>query len=211
MKEKLMKFILIAAVLILSGILFCCNKEQEKEFLLKEEAQTTEQQEPIGERDTELENGEESVEKPTSICVYVCGAVVNPGVYSLPENSRKYQVIEMAGGMTADAAGQALNLAEVLVDGEKIQVPTIEETETGDFVSETNSQEDSVGGKSGLVNINQADASLLMTLPGIGEGKANAIIAYRQEHSGFSSIEELMQVEGIKQGVFDKLKDKICI
>lgn len=188
------------------------------EILEEETVDTSKEPEKEAEKAEDASNADNNgMQMPSNVCVYVCGAVVNPGVYSLPENSRKYQAIEMAGGMTETAASQALNLAEAVVDGEKIQVPTLEEVESGSFSAENSGQSqgnqiqtDNSGG-SGLVNINQADVAMLMTLPGIGEGKANSIIAYRQEHGGFSTLEELMQVEGIKQGVFDKVKNQICI
>ena len=63
--------------------------------------------------------------------------------------------------------------------------------------------------RSGLVNLNTADIQTLKTLSGIGDSKAQAILAYREEHGGFSSIEEVMQVPGIKESIFSKIKDKI--
>lgn len=211
MKEKLIKSLLIAVVIGLSGILFCCEKGNQEQLIQEEASGENAEAILADEKEESCEAKPETTEKTTYICIYVCGAVVNPGVYSVPENSRKYEAIALAGGMTGEAAAQALNLAEILTDGEKLQVPTKEEVESGAFSGENSGQSSSSGENSGLVNINQADASLLMTLPGIGEGKANAIITYRQDHGNFKSVEELMEVEGIKQGVYNKLKDKICI
>ena len=145
----------------------------------------------------------------TNICVYVCGQIVNPGVYSLPEGSRVCDVFALAGGFTEGAATDYWNQARVLTDGEMIYVPTTEEVKDRPFDSSGTSQSDS--DSSGKVNINTASKEELMTLPGIGEAKALAIIAYRQENGSFSSLEEIMEVGGIGDGVFSKMKDYIEI
>lgn len=140
-----------------------------------------------------------------TVFVYVCGAVENPGVYELPEGSRVYEAVELAGGMTDEASPDSLNLAECVADGQMLRIPTEEEAILEK--EETSAAE----ADDGLLDINEADASGFMTLPGIGEAKADAIVRYREEHGDFSSIEELMNVEGIKEGIFNKIKDSIKI
>ena len=145
-----------------------------------------------------------------SVYVYVCGQVKAPGVYSLPESSRVYDAFAAAGGLTEAAATDYWNQARVLVDGEMIYVPTLEEAkerQVGELPTDSFSPE----ADDGRVNINTASKEELMTIPGIGEAKAVAIIAYREKNGPFSSLEELMQVEGIKDGVFSKMKDYIKI
>ena len=137
-----------------------------------------------------------------TIYVYVCGQIQNPGVYMLPEGSRVYDLFALAGGFTEVAATEYWNQARLLVDGEMIYVPSKEEVKDRTF--ETN--ENGTTKKSDKVNINTASKEELMTLPGIGESKAAAILAYRQENGPFSSLEELMQVDGIKEAVFSKIK-----
>ena len=137
------------------------------------------------------------------ICVYICGAVHEPGVYELPEGSRVHEALEMAGGMTEEAAAYALNLARIAVDGEQIYVPDAEEIQGQSILSGS--------GYEKKVNINTASMEELMTLTGIGEAKAESIIRYREENGGFQSIEDLMQIGGIKEGVFEKIKDDITI
>ena len=141
--------------------------------------------------------------------VYVCGAVESPGVYELRADARVIEAISSAGGITEDAAPDAVNQARVIADGEQIYVPTVEEAA---------SQQTGVGGttvtkgtESVKVNINTAGKEELMTLTGIGEAKADDILKYREEHGSFGSIEELMQINGIKEGVFNKIKDDITI
>ena len=148
----------------------------------------------------------------------VCGAVVNPGVYEMEGDSRIFQSIEAAGGFLPEAATRLVNQAQPVSDGQQIYVPTQEEAEAGDYSmqEESTSTAISSGGNtdesvSGMVNINTADAAALKTLTGIGEAKAQAILSYREEHGAFSTVEEIMQVPGIKESTFSAIKDKIAV
>lgn len=168
---------------------------------------------------------------PQTIFVDVCGAVANPGVYELDEGSRIFQAVDAAGGYLPEAAQNYLNRARSLTDGQQIYVPTEEEIaenlealaakvpealqgsgqedQASESYSESGSEEGA--GSDSCINLNTADAAQLCTLSGIGQSKAEAIIAYREEHGGFASIEEIMNVEGIKEGTFSKIKDKISV
>ena len=137
------------------------------------------------------------------IFVHVCGEVVHPGVYELKAGSRVYEAVKAAGGMSENAAQNFLNQAEILEDGQQIYVPS--EEEISDTDSENGRTDD------GKVNLNQASKEQLMTLPGVGEAKADAIIRYRSEKGNFRSIEEIMEIEGIKEGVFKKIEDWITV
>lgn len=137
--------------------------------------------------------------------VYVCGAVKKPGVYRLPAGSRIYEAIEMAGGMTEQADETALNQAEKVKDESQICVP-----EKAAASKEEGSQE-STEKDDGKVNLNTATEEELMTLTGIGQSKARSIIQYREKKGRFKSIEEIMQIEGIKSGVFNKIKEQIVV
>ncbi len=146
---------------------------------------------------------EEARAESSVCCVYVCGAVVREGVYTLPNGSRAADALEAAGGYAKDALKGSVNLAEKITDGEKLRFPRIGETpeETG---------EDSPGKASDTrVNINTADLETLKTLPGIGETRAQDILAFREKNGEFSKTEDLMQVPGIKEGTYNKLKDRI--
>lgn len=151
------------------------------------------------------ETGEEVTEfqEDLRICVYVCGEVANPGVYELESESRIGDALEAAGGMTEEAADTWLNLAEHMRDGQKIEVPSRERAE--ELAREAEQQE------GGLVNLNTATAEQLMSLTGVGQSKAEDILNYREEHGGFQTIEELMQIPGIKERVFEKIKDQITV
>ena len=144
-----------------------------------------------------------------SYVVHVCGQVKEPGVYELEPGSRVYQAVEMAGGFGPDAASWYLNLAQEVADGMKIQVPTEEEAlawgNSGGSLSVGQGQTET------KVNLNTADEEQLMTLTGIGESRAADIIRYRQEHGPFERIEDIMNVSGIKEGAFQKIKDSITV
>lgn len=157
------------------------------------------------------------------ICyVYVCGAVKEPGVYELEAGARIYEAVDAAGGLTEEADFSSVNQAEKVSDGQMVKILTKEETEalgeTPDSVEtpDSGNGETAVSGNAeteqdGRININLASAEELMTLPGIGRAKADSIISYRESSGGFSSIEEIMQVEGIKEGVFNRVKDSIKV
>lgn len=149
-----------------------------------------------------------------SLCyVYVCGAVAEPGVYMLPENSRIYEAVAMAGGLADGADWGYVNQAAILTDGQMIKIPTKEETASGSFAGNEGQtagmrEQDSDDGR---IDLNHASVETLMTLPGIGQAKAESIAAYREKSGGFSSVEELMSVDGIKEGVFNRIKDCIKV
>lgn len=148
--------------------------------------------------------------------VHICGAVNDPGVYALDKGSRVFQGIEMAGGFLAEADQDYLNLADFLSDGDRIYVPTRAEVEeAGDrsgylmAAGTENSRKEEEA--SHLVNINTAGEELLCTLSGVGSSRAKSIIAYREKNGAFLKIEDIMNVEGIKDGLFRKIKDSITV
>lgn len=170
----------------------------------------------------------------TTICVYVCGAVAQEGVYELPDGSRLADALESAGGYAENAVHGYLNLAEPLVDGERIYFPYLDEEESLDMASGADSGFDSntdskfesksdlqpeIEAKSGdhsesgigLVNINTAGADELKTLSGIGDSRAADIIAYREANGSFSSIEDIKNVSGIGESIFSKIKPYITV
>ena len=150
---------------------------------------------------------EDVVVSEDTITVYVCGAVVQEGVYELPAGSRISDALLMAGGYDENALHGYVNLAERLEDGERIYFPDYQELEELGIVpiSSTESSE------SGLVNINTADAEMLKTLPGIGDAKAADIIAYREEHGAFSSIEDIKNVSGIGESIYNRISSGITV
>lgn len=200
------------------------NAEDPLEEVRIEAGETTEgtaeeiREEPAEETEGDAADGKEETDREVStVFVYVCGAVVSPGVYELPSEARIYEAIARAGGVTKEAEEQALNQAERVEDGARIYVPTKEEVAEGAYpgiqnpAGATEEADASENHPQGKVNINTAEKEELKTLPGIGDAKAESILRYREENGNFTSIEEVMQVEGIKEGVFDKIKDQITI
>lgn len=137
--------------------------------------------------------------------VYVCGAVQHPGVYELSGDGRICDAVEAAGGFAEDADTCAVNLAEMLTDGSQIYIPKVEE-------SAGLPQSKAAGGEaSTLINLNTATKEQLMELPGIGAAKAEAILSYRESVGKFSCIEEIMNVSGIKEASFSKIRMLITV
>jgi len=168
----------------------------------------------------EIQETEETAAVENAVVyLHVCGAVVKPDVYELHDNDRIMDAIRAAGGFTDGADENFLNLALPVADGMKVYVPTIKEVEEGYTQSAFDSSGSIPEGReylpegqvstSGKVNINNATAEQLKTLSGIGDKRAGDIISYRESHGDFGSIEDIMNVPGIKAGVFEKIKEDI--
>lgn len=160
---------------------------------------------------------EEAFDEPAAVTVYVCGAVEDPGVYTLDEGRRIADALELAGGMSEEADRDYINQAMLLADCQKIYIPRKGEIpnpsyeDSGPDPQGTHPKEKVNEALADRVNINTGSKQELMTLPGIGEAKAGLIIEYRDSNGGFSSIEDIMKINGIKEGMFNKIKDRICI
>lgn len=158
-------------------------------------------------QDTEAEKKESSSESEKKIVIYICGQVKNPGVYEFSSGDRIAAAVKAAGGFTSKASWESVNQAEKMKDGQQIYVPSEEEAEG----SSSGNTAGGSGTSAGKVNINTAGREELMTLSGIGESKAEDIIAYREEHGPFSKTEDIMKIQGIKEGIYNKIKDSITI
>ncbi|MFW5670306.1 MAG: helix-hairpin-helix domain-containing protein [Acetivibrio ethanolgignens] len=183
----------ILAIILLfcgMGIFYSCIS-----FRQKKQENIVEEKEALGNpKELEEEEKPEKAAEQQRICVHVCGEVKKPGMYYMAPESRVNDAIEAAGGFTEIAREDSVNLARSLQDGEQLYVHSADE-EVSD----------------GRININMASKEQLMQLPGIGEAKAEAIVAYRNHHGSFMAVEDLLKIEGIKDGVLEKIKDKITI
>lgn len=227
--------------LILFVCIMLCGCTRREQLVLKEvsEEKSSSEQQILQEDKTEEQNAaklQSSEEQntaaqkaePQTIYVHVCGAVENPNVYELPAGSRVYEAVQKAGGFTEDADESYVNQAQPLSDGVKLVIPTVEQTQamiTGnaevDLVGIVGEQDgvqgisasvqDSAASSDGKININTASEEELCNIPGIGATRAAAIIAYRQEKGGFSAVEDIMNVSGIKEGTYEKIKDSIKV
>lgn len=145
--------------------------------------------------------------------VHVCGAVEAPGVYELPAGSRVYEAVQAAGGFTADAEQNYVNQAQVLADGVKLMIPTKEEAalQIGIVGGEEPSGGEAAERKDEKININTASVKELCSIPGVGETRAAAIVSYRESHGRFAKPEDIMKVNGIKEGMYEKIRDSISV
>lgn len=158
------------------------------------------------------------------IFVDIKGMVVNEGVYSIDNGKRVIDVIELAGGLKDGANTRFVNLAKIVSDGEVIVIysndeidkakePKIVYVDTPCVCEEVKNDAclvDNINKENnGKININTSSAEELKTLDGIGEAKANSIIDYRNKNGNFKSIEDLLNVSGISEKIFNNIKDKI--
>lgn len=154
-----------------------------------------------------------------AICVHIGGCVAIPGVVSLETGARVADAVAAAGGLTQDAASDAVNLARVVEDGEQIIVPSIEQVraaaQAADMPSSqgasSQDSETASGASSGKVNINTASSTELQSLSGIGASKAQKIIAYRESNGAFKSVDDLTKVSGIGEKTLESIRDRICV
>ncbi len=186
MKEKLIYGSLITVLIIISGFLYMNEKHGDEVEIVTEAA--------LSDEVTDV------IIPVATVVVYITGEVINPGVYEAYEGQRLYEMIEMAGGFTEEASESSLNLARKVFDGEQVHVPSLEAVTAAEVKVTQNK-----------ININQANVDELMELTGVGEAKAEAIIEYRTNNGPYQRIEDIMNVAGIKEAMFNKIKDEIII
>ncbi|WP_347107564.1 ComEA family DNA-binding protein [Paenarthrobacter sp. S56] len=167
--------------------------------------------EPLQQSTAPRESAKESP-TPAGVLVHVAGAVLKPGVVTLPAGSRVFQAIEAAGGATPLARLDGLNLAETVADGTRILVPA-----AGGPSGDGAPSGSGAGGASGTptaagkVNINKASVEELGTLPRVGPVMAKRIVDWRVEHGPFGSVEELDAVEGIGPKLMESLQNLVTV
>ncbi|MGI6130020.1 MAG: helix-hairpin-helix domain-containing protein [bacterium] len=143
---------------------------------------------------------------PQEIVIHVAGAVEKSGVYHLFVGDRVVDAITAAGGADAEADLDAINLAQPLIDGQKVWIPRVGEEPTGQYNGVSSTM-----GDSGKVNINTGDLTELQILSGIGPSLAQRIIDYRTNNGPFRQIEDIQNVSGIGSKRFEQLKDYITV
>ncbi len=201
--SKLFKIVL-GLCCVAAGVLFILARGRSQDGVTirpsgEQQSLTDAREDAAGSHDSEASG--ESVTAGVPVAVHVCGEVVQPGVYGLPQGSRIGDAIEAAGGFSDEADRDYLNLALPVEDGMQIRVPSREESES--------LRRSQAAALSALVDINSAGEDELMTLPGIGSARAQAIISYREANGPFGEISDIMQVSGIKEAAFEKIKDRI--
>ena len=194
-KKTLIK--ILSVVLILLVALVLRIHEGNKENITIEGAES----------DEGTEYSEENTVQQQVIFVDIGGAVEKPGVYEVAKDTRLFEVIDMAGGLTEDADTDHVNRASFVEDGQKIIIPV----KGSDLYGEQSSSAvASADVNNGLVNINTASADELKTLNGIGDVMAERIVEYRTS-TAFKSKEDIMSVDGIGSKTYEKIKDDITV
>ncbi|MGN6711907.1 helix-hairpin-helix domain-containing protein [Anaerocolumna jejuensis] len=236
-KIKYLKAGLIAVFLVLTGIIYSCqrggNEQPDSALGTPLTAEETKQEDTLADlpKDTNIKEDTDikedkvtAAKKEEKYFVHICGAVKKPGVYEVSQETRIFEVVSIAGGFTKEADEDYINQAVSIEDGQQIYIPTKAEVkkekagESGNMKKVSGKLSQASGrlgqaqndaGSTDKININSATKEELCTLPGIGEAKAGSIIEYRTSHGGFQSIEELKEIDGIKDAVFNKIKDSI--
>lgn len=164
--------------------------------------------------------------KPQEVTCDIAGAVKNEGVYTLKKGARLNELIEVAGGLASNAQLKHVNRALILKDQDKIHIPYRgEKIKNNQVVSSVNGNTDAAEASSAFtsnnsvneqstsvkVNLNTADTQELQKLNGIGQKKAELIVAYRQKNGQFKKIEDLKQISGIGDKTFEALKDQLAV
>lgn len=195
----------IGMALVIVAVVAFCGGNLYQEWRAEGEGLTLVKEEAVAGEEAAASASEETAASG-EVVVHVAGAVSAPGVYTLPADSRVDDAVRAAGA-TADADLSQLNLAQKLADGQKITVPA-----AGETPAPADNAAPSDSGQSGaLININTATREELETLPSIGEVRAQAIIAYREEHGGFRTTDELMEVSGIGEKIFADISPHITV
>ncbi|MCM1266787.1 MAG: helix-hairpin-helix domain-containing protein [Bacteroidales bacterium] len=235
------KKLVLTGALFAAALLCGCTRKDDLVFLTEEtgKAESADADGSVPDLAEETEAGIESASaveaeaESAPLCVHVCGAVEMPGVYELPAGSRVYEAVQAAGGFSADADQNYVNQAQILTDGVKLVIPTGEEAAAaagGTPDAQVKAQEmggeapqigivgggeasagESAGGTGTKIDINTASEKELCNIPGIGQTRAAAIIAYRESHGSFTKPEDIMKVSGIKEGMYEKIKDSISV
>ena len=208
MKKQNIGIMTKTLLVFLTGLLgLACGcaakRDEESLFDLMADANDVTVQDTVGCIGEEPSTAAGGVQEKSTVFVHICGEVMCPGVYEVPAESRIYDVVMAAGGFSGEASEDYLNLAAPVSDGMQIRILSEEEAQK--------QRQKQANDAMGLININTASAAELCTLPGIGESRAEDIVAYRTQNGMFTTKEEIMQVSGIKDSLYRKIEDKICI
>lgn len=221
-KERIIGCVVGLVLLISVGIFIASFREaevlseNEVSKMFKDGESKNEESQKNEIQDSDKKQQTEVVQKK-NIVVEIKGEVKNPNVYTLNEGSRIKELIDKAGGLTQEADIDNINRASLVNDGQCIVIGNINDTEeekaTMEVLQGGSASQESVAqtSKDGAVNINTGTVEQLQTLTGIGAGKANAIIEYRESVGGFKTVEDIKNVSGIGDKTFEKIRDRLTV
>lgn len=193
-KKKIISISIAILVCMIIGVILLFNKEEYTQI----------------ETDNVFDTAtEEYIDVEKSIKIHISGEVNYNGILELREGSRIDDAIKQAGGITQNADIKKINLAYELSDGQKIYIPSFEDEENKEYITENSGLENEE--KDEKININKATQTELETLPGIGPSLALKIIKYREENGKFTNVEELKNVSGVGENKYEELKELIKI
>ncbi len=207
LKKKIL-IVLIVVFAILSGLWYA--------FFYREDNEEAEKSSEVQVSPTCASEPSPTAIPKKYIIVHMCGSVRSPGVVRIEEGSRLTDAVTAAGGFDDEADRNYLNLARILSDGERIYVPSEDETavlsvkETIKGGDTGGSEEDGTK-ENEVININTADIRRLTELPGIGESRAKDIIAYRNKAGAFEKKEDIKNVSGIGESLYARIADLITV
>ena len=205
-KKKIIGIGTILCFIMIAGILYSNQNKMFSDRKVTKVSLGKELKDKVVSEESILITKEKSGQK---ICVHICGFVKRPGVYFFEAGARIFDVIKAAGGCKKGADDAAVNQADVVEDGQQIYIPS-KTTRAKKKIENTDEEHLSQQVEAGKVNLNTATLEQLMTLSGIGEGKAKKILEYREKNGPFHTIEDIKKITGIKDGIFQKIKDTIC-
>lgn len=212
------KYVALIAILAFLGIFLLRQNQQQNDFKSAEQNQELLSKETKDDKMASSQSAS-SMSHTNNVTCDISGAIRHQGVYTLKTGARLQELIDAAGGLTSRAQIKAINRAVLLKDqdkiyipykGEKVAVASTRGTATGGS-SATSSNDSETKNEGEKVNLNTASAADLQKLNGIGEKKAEKIIAYREQNGEFKKIEDLMQVSGIGEKTFAALKDQLAL
>ena len=225
LKEKIigaLSILILSIIFLVAGYIINHNKEEEYKEVFVNEQQYLQGENLKGSGENENNENKESENKESKnqenvdsgkIVVDIKGAVKNPKEYELKEGSRIRDLIEIAGGLTAEADEEKIYFSKILEDEQCIKIYKIGEEVLDSEIEAQGQQEKGTGtvDSKGMININKATVEELMTIPGIGQTKAQSIVDYRNENGKFKSVDELTNITGIGAKTLEKLRDKVDI
>lgn len=198
------KIIFVLILLSVTGLLLMNQQSNQETIQIIDQVDSA----SVVSQEESIKDGTQLMDEEVSVPIYLCGAVINPGVYYIEKTAILKDVLEIAGGLIDEADLNQLNLAEPIYAHQKIYIPKIGE-QIDKMLSSYENEERTQ--KSSLININRANESELITLPGIGEVKAQQIILYREQSGFFTSKESIKNVPGIGDKVYEGLQELITI
>jgi len=194
-RKKTMKIVISVFAVLICGVVYLCGSHFSKSEPIVTESFQAETK----------ENSEVEENVTEKVYIHICGAVKKPGVYAFKKEPRVVEVVKKAGGFTKKADKTSINQAQIVGDGTQLVISKkTKKTKEEQPIGSDSTQADKV-------NINTASQQELMTLSGIGESKADAIISYRESNGAFRKTEDIMNIPGIKEGVFSKIKESITV